>query len=283
MCMYVLNLYTVMSNKRELAEFRRQIHNLTRKQKRAAATTGAASSQTPHIATPTQRCEAQNHKALMVYVLGGHSIGVAVDFVLGRGWRPTKTKIHGACAWERSCARDSISKEIDKAFLEAPMSALVALTLDPLRHFEYDDLLYAHKYVMEHALFEWITHQNTCQGVAPCREQVLSQAIACISSEAPWKVRNRLVKLLSGSPRMQRKWLARYRKRWGAKLGVLRPQECVSVAGRQQKAGCKVKGERKYLPDFQANKQFLRVYFWGRKLSPALFILPFGGPKNGAV
>ena len=77
---------------------------------------------------------------------------------------------------------------------------------------------------MEHRLFSWIKVQNQEKGVAPSREQICGQALDFISAEeAPNEVRCHLSALLHGSPRKQRKWLARFRKRWGAKLAVLRP------------------------------------------------------------
>ena len=70
-----------------------------------------------------------------------------------------------------------LTQEVEQAFLQAPISGLVALVQDPLKHFEFEDLLCAHKYVMEHRLFSWIKVQNQEKGVAPSREQICSQAL----------------------------------------------------------------------------------------------------------
>ena len=180
----------------------------------------------------------------MVYVLGGRSTAVAVDFLLGRGtrdrWAPATgagnrrmTQKSGAPSVDEVASR--FAAEVERAFAEAPPSAVVALESDPAAQFEMIDLLCAHKYVMEHQLQAWIARQNVQQGVAPSREQVMVQLPACISTHAPLKVRDRLRRLAAGSPRKQRKWLARFRRRWGARFGVLQTQEHVCVEERRQK------------------------------------------------
>ena len=89
---------------------------------------------------------------------------------------------------------------------------------------------------MEHSLYLWIGNQNHDRGVAPSREQILARALSFIPAQAPDEVRVRLRHMLTGAPRKQRKWLARFRNRWGARIGVLRPGEDVPVALRKQKA-----------------------------------------------
>eukprot|EP00438_Fugacium_kawagutii_P017030 Skav230114 [mRNA] locus=scaffold5021:524:1078:+ [translate_table: standard] len=134
-------------------------------------------------------------------------------------------------SWKR------LAGEVEQAFMEAPSSGLVALMEDPLKNFEFDDLICAHKYVMEHSLCSWIEELNHDRGVAPSREQILTQALASISFSAPEPVRRALRKAVSGAPRQQRRWLARFRKRWGAKIGMLQAQEDVPMHVRKQKVG----------------------------------------------
>ncbi|CAJ1350542.1 unnamed protein product, partial [Effrenium voratum] len=50
------------------------------------------------------------------------------------------------------------------------------------------------------------------------------------------KVRRALAASFNAQPRAQRKWLARFRARWGARLGVLKVQEVVPLEERQAKA-----------------------------------------------
>lgn len=171
----------------------------------------------------------------MVYVLAGHCLEAATDFILGRGWsRARRKKISTAPS---PSELQALSAEVEQAFMEAPRSGLVALVEDPMKNFEFDDLLCTHKYVMEHSLCRWIDHQNHDRGVAPSREQVLTQALASIAFSAPEQVQAKLRKAVSGAPRQQRRWLARFRRRWGAKIGMLQPQEDVPVHVRRQKVG----------------------------------------------
>ena len=122
--------------------------------------------------------------------------------------------------------------------LQFPAVGLRCLAdIDPLTQFEFSDLLSAHRYVMEWNLYNWIAGQNSAQGVAPSREQVFAQFPAQISVHAPVQIKERLRRLARGSARKQRKWLARFRGRWGARLGVLRVQEHVSLEDGRVKVG----------------------------------------------
>ena len=151
-----------------------------------------------------------------------------MDFISGHGWRHCQS---GKSFDPPSQSRvQELAEEVEQAFLQAPISGLVALVQDPLKHFEFEDLLCAHKYVMVHRLFSCIKVQNQEKGVAPSREQICSQALDFIPAEAPDEIRFHLSALLHGSPRKQPKWLARFRKPWGAKLGVLRPRDDVPLA-----------------------------------------------------
>ena len=121
---------------------------------------------------------------MMVYVLAGlHTTKVAVDFMLGSGWR---RKI--------SCKNPEITKtlesEVEDALLSAPLSALVALEVDPVTNFEFCDLFCSHKYVMEHKLHEWIVDQNINHGVVPSRDQVMAELPQCIHECAPPEIRD---------------------------------------------------------------------------------------------
>ena len=73
-----------------------------------------------------------------------------------------------------------LTQEVEQAFLQAPISGLVALVQDPLKHFEFEDLLCAHKYVMEHRLFSWIKVQNQEKGVAPFKRTDLQSGLGVL-------------------------------------------------------------------------------------------------------
>ena len=101
----------------------------------------AATPKSPAIGQ-AQRFDPHSSKSVMVFVLAGHSSRVAVDFVLGRGWYSGR---NGAARWREpsEVLFNTVSGEVEQAFLNAPISALVALAADPLKHFEYTDLLCA--------------------------------------------------------------------------------------------------------------------------------------------
>lgn len=223
-----------MSSREEAREISRRIHNLARRRKRAIAAT--PSRQDPEASS--QFSATQSRQGLMVYVLAGHSAPVAVDFMLGRG-RPQSRR---RCKAAVSTDVEKLRGDVEQAFLDAPNSALSMLVADPLNHFEFDDLLSVNKYLMEHRLYSWIYVQNYEHGVAPSRAQIMAQALLCIPAQAPEQVRALLSEFLTGAPRKQRRWLARFRARWGARVGVLRSQEEVPIAVRKQKAGKKRAG-----------------------------------------
>ena len=220
----------------DLVALRRQINNLARRYKRAAADETRSS---PLNVRPRHSC-ANSARCLTVYILGGKSSALAVDFMLGRGQRDSRAR---ASKWGGSVLQSSaevvqrFTADIEEAYARAPASAVIGLLQDPVLHFEMNDLLCAHKYVMEHNLCEWISCQNVQQGVAPSREHVLVQVPAQISAHVPEQIREQLCKLATGAPRKQRKWMARFRRRWCARFGVLRAQEHVCPQERQRKAG----------------------------------------------
>ena len=153
----------------------------------------------------------------------------------GRGWRHCKSgKSFDPPGQSRV---QTLTEEVEQAFLQAPISGLVALVQDPLKHFEFEDLLRAHKYVMEHRLFSWIKVQEK----EPCK---------------------------------QRKWLARFRKRWGAKLGVLRPRDDVPACSSKAEGRPKSKAKNLFFgPQYGKALQLdmvPRPRFWGRLAAPVL-------------
>ena len=221
--------------RKELAELNRQIRNLAKRCKRAE---GKAFERRPaklsRTSSARRRCPASSRKCMMVYVLAGCSSPVAVDFALGRGWRRRRP-----CAKEGGGdaeVKNKLTSEIESAFASLPLSGLVALDLDPVAHFELCDLLCAHKYIMEHRLHEWISTLNCCQGVAPSRAQVVAELPGCISIHAPAEIRERLCRCVQGTARKQRRWLARFRKRWQIGYRMLKVQDQLPFEEKRQKA-----------------------------------------------
>lgn len=219
-----------MWTRQDFSELNKRIDAASKKYKRAKAAA------VPRPAPVVSRCRPDNSVCVMVYILAGRLAGVAADFVLGRGWGH-RWQRRGRRRFEQCSDRKHLLADIEEAYARAPVSAVAALAKDPFSHFEFDELLCAHKYVMEHRLAAWIAVQNVEHSVAPSREQVLAQIPMHIAAEAPPKIRKRLRSLAFGAPRKQRKWLARFRRRWGCSFGVLRPQNYVLVEERRSKAG----------------------------------------------
>ena len=215
---------------KELAELTRQIRNLQKRQKRAEAKAASHPPKARGHGKATLRCQASSATCMMVYVLAGFCTKVAVDFMVGCGWRRRKS----VCRDEE--VEKTLAGEVEDALLSLPLSALVALETDPLTHFEFCDLLCSHKYVMEHKLHEWISSQNINHGVAPSRDQVVAELPQCIHEHAPPEIQRRLSGFVQGTARKQRMWLARFRKRWGLGYGTLKAQELMSVEEKRQKA-----------------------------------------------
>ena len=195
--------FSQRSVRQELVDIKKQINNLSRQHKRAVSSSAAVSAAAaPPV--PCRRSSPSSSKTIMVYVLGGYSTSMAVDFILGRGWpriQRGQTMFHNP----NQSLRDRLAKEVEQAFLEAPASSLAALAISPMKDFEFDDLLCVHKYVMEHFLYQWICIQNHDRGVAPTRSQILAQALACIPADAPQEVQAPLRNLLGGNFRKQRR------------------------------------------------------------------------------
>ncbi|CAJ1383501.1 unnamed protein product, partial [Effrenium voratum] len=136
----------------------------------------------------------------MVYNYSGRDPAITVDFVYGRGQsrrRHLEEGMPALCGRRAACAA---------------------------------------RYVVEHQLFGWIVEQNSEHGVAPSRDQLVEKALCFTPSTLPSEVRRALAASFNAQPRAQRKWLARFRARWGARLGVLKVQEVVPLEERQAKA-----------------------------------------------
>ena len=95
------------------------------------------------------------------------------------------------------------------------------------------------RYVVELRLWQWLCKQNCEKGVAPSRLQLIRIALSAIPTEAPLQVQQRLRQPLSSSARSQRRWLHRFRRAWGARLGKLQvlhsvPQHMVEEKGESE-------------------------------------------------
>ena len=206
----------------ELAAIRRKLHNL-RRRKPADADPG------PHF-----RCSPEHRTCLIIYIFSGYCVQVARDFVLGRGWR-LHAAVSGQISEEDLCAVD---RKIERASGEASAEFVVKLLTEPLEHFTLTLLAQAARYIVEHKLFAWVRNQNVRQGLAPSRAQLVERAIETIPDIAPVEVQDSLRGWLNhSSARSQRRWLASFRRRWGARIGQLRAASTIPIEEMQRKAG----------------------------------------------
>jgi hypothetical protein len=156
-------------------------------------------------------------EALLVFVLAQHQACVAVDFLRGIGL-------------SQKCPHASVDKQVLSdylvdAYISADDEVLRDLLDPPSSQGVHAQMYKAAKYVVEHKLFAWTSNQNIEHGVAPSRAQLVEQALDAFPAGLPAAVAEDLARPLRGTARTQRKWLASFRRRWGARVGKLRIRE----------------------------------------------------------
>ena len=158
----------------------------------------------------------------VVYNYSGRDPAITVDFVYGRG-QSRRRHLEEASGMQAV----AIFTDVEKVFSQNSGDASAVRAQGRVR---------CARYVVEHQLFGWIVEQNSEHGVAPSRDQLVEKALCFMPSTLPSEVRRALAASFNAQPRAQRKWLARFRARWGARLGVLKVQEVVPLEERQAKA-----------------------------------------------
>ena len=167
-----------------------------------------------------RRCAPTSRACLFVFVQSGRATQVAVDFVSGRGWNTSRQLLDEQ-------ERQELAAEIEWAYIRAPLEDIVMLETKPQELCSWQDLVAGTRFIVEHTLFAWVQKQNVEQGLAPSRSLV-EQALANIPLLAPEDVKAYLNTILASSDRSQRRWLAKFRRRWGARLGMLKPCSTLS-------------------------------------------------------
>lgn len=205
-----------------------------------------------------RRCAPTSRACLFVFVQSGRATEVAVDFVSGRGWNMS-------CQLLDEQERQELAAEIEWAYIRAPLEDIVMLETKPQELCSWQDLVAGTRFIVEHMLFAWLQKQNVEQGLAPSRSQLVEQALANIPLLAPEDVKAYLNTILASSDRSQRRWLAKFRRRWGARLGMLKPCSTLSLKEKQSKV-------RKEVLDVLnvVLYQFQGVCFWVRQADPIL-------------
>ncbi len=191
-------------------ELNRQIRALQQKKRRLSARAGQ------QAALPNPPL---SRRVALVYKFAGQAADVTLDYVRGRGQPQCKTVELTA---EQA---QSVLREVSSASLQAAVPSCKIL-----------EAVLAARYVVEHRLYAWVLEQNCNFGVAPARAQMIQQALLRVPSGLCATARQAVQVGLTGAARTQRKWLARFRARWGARLGVLKIEDYVSVEEARRKA-----------------------------------------------
>lgn len=209
------------SLKAELDMVRRRLHVLQKRAQRAKRQKSQGC-----------RCAQSNPSCLLVLIYSGGAPEVIADFVQGRGWWKRQDLVAG-------CVGDAqeVTAGIESVYDALPLSQIAQLHGDPVKAglVTASQMLTVLLWLVERSLYNWIETQNAVQGVAPSRAQLVDQAVSAIPPLAPdvWKEKVRL--RLAGNQRCQRRWLAKFRLRWGLRLGKLKTCNQLSVAEKQSK------------------------------------------------
>ena len=181
--------------KAELARLKSQAKNLRRRQRRQEA------KQQQAAASPSVTKD-----VLMVFVLSGHRPAVAAEYANRRSQ-------HSARETSQE-ARDELEL-IEQAYIDTDVDDLASMFDIASSSPQWVLARRAAKHCVEQKLFEYVVEQNCKQGVAPCGDLLVGEALSAIPARAPVSVRDKLRRELCGQARSVRKWLASFRKRWG--------------------------------------------------------------------
>lgn len=170
------------------------------------------------------RCSPQDPLCLVVLAYSGGSAEVAADFVVGRGWWKGK-QAGGRILADKA----NVLAAVEAVYDEAPLDLVMSLQRNPVTAgvCSERELVTIVRWLVERSLYDWVEKQNTVQGVAPSRMQLVDKALDCIPPFTPAHLQRIVRSFLTASQRSQRRWLAKFRLRWGLRLGKLK-QPCVS-------------------------------------------------------
>ena len=202
------------SQKREaeeqVQELSRQIRALHQKKRRLSART---KTEAEFPRSPSSQ------RVVLIHRISGQAADVTSDYVRGLG-QPRCTAVELTAEQVQTILKD-VTAATERYAAGAPRISEAAL---------------AARYVMEHRWYAWVLEQNCVFGVAPSRAQLVQQALLGVPTDLSADVKQIVQLGLTATARTQRKWLARFRARWGARLGILKTEDSVSVAEARQKA-----------------------------------------------
>ena len=174
--------------------------------------------------------------ALMVYSFSWNNLDVAARFLLWKQCRDVEDleKMRGL---------------MERIYRSTPNSEIVQLMNEEcVACYRMRQMTGACRFIVEFHLCGWVEIQNCEKGFAPNRAQLVREALSFVATlAAPKEVQDSVRQPLLSSVRSQRKWMARFRKTWGAKLGKLQvlsplPLHVLQEKARVEAAGCAVKG-----------------------------------------
>ena len=171
---------------------------------------------------------------LVLLVYTGGNAEVAANFLQGQGWWRWRT-LHVAALPAED--RSKLLADLESQYDNVPLAQIAAVQVDPVKAgiCRERDAFSVIKWLVEHSLFDWVQKQNTLHGVAPSRRQLVDKALSAIPVLAPERLQQRVRSSLFGTSRSQRKWLAKFRVRWGLRLGKLHIHSRLSVKEKQAK------------------------------------------------
>jgi len=174
------------------------------------------------------RCLPRSPSCFLVFAYTGKSAAVAAEFVQGRGWRKGQGQ---------PCSSNvDLVADIESSHGLAEATRIAAVQQDPKQAgCQEHEVVAVLRWLVERALYEWVETQNTENGVAPSRAQLVEQARTTSASLAPESLLRRVSAALLGSSRSQRRWLAKFRARWGLRLGKLKAQSPLSLEQKRAK------------------------------------------------
>ena len=199
---------TAMNVQAELADVQRRLRALQKKCSKRRLM--------QECAQKDRRCAPTSRACLFVFVQSGRATEVAVDFVSGmsRNARNSLLKLNGPI-FGRPWRTLSCWKQNRESCAAGKISLL-----------EHGSLLSA---------CCLLGCKAECRARFVSRSQLVEQALANIPTLTPEDVKANLNMVLASSDRSQRRWLAKFRRRWGARLGILKPCSTLPLKEKQSK------------------------------------------------
>lgn len=181
----------------ELRQLRSKKRNLNKRLRRLEAPTW----------TDASCCD----ETMLVFMLSQHQARVAGEYMYRKN--PHLDRSH----FELVCGA------IAEKFAEAPVDWLLSLLREPENAQSRKAMLNCGKFVVGWGLAQWTRSMNMDRGLAPLRCQLVQQAVRLIPPDLPDSLREAMSDHFQcvQDGRLQRRWLAAWRKRWRCKIGSL--------------------------------------------------------------